>query len=48
MLEAKLWENPCPFTFRINYLALLYNTPLYTWVQDTYGLKRSEYVVLIP
>ncbi len=46
MLEAKLWDNPCPFTFRINYLALLYNTPLYTWVQDAYGLKRPEYVVL--
>ena len=46
MLTAKLWENPCPFTFRINYLALLYNTPLYSWVQDTYGLKRPEYVVL--
>jgi DNA-binding MarR family transcriptional regulator len=46
MLEAKLWTNPCPFTFRINYLALLYNTPLYSWIQDTYGLKRPEYVVL--
>jgi DNA-binding MarR family transcriptional regulator len=46
MLNAKLWENPCPFTFRINYLALLYNTPLYSWIQDTYGLKRPEYVVL--
>lgn len=46
MLDAKLWHNPCPFTFRINYLALLYNTPLYSWVQDTYGLKRPEYVVL--
>lgn len=46
MLHAKLWENPCPFTFRVNYLALLYNTPLYSWVQDTYGLKRPEYVVL--
>lgn len=46
MLNAKLWDNPCPFTFRINYLALLYNTPLYTWIQDTYGLKRPEYVVL--
>ena len=46
MLDAKLWDNPCPFTFRLNYLALLYNTPLYTWVQDTYGLKRPEYVVL--
>ena len=46
MLEAKLWENPCPFTFRINYLALLYNTPLYSWIQDDFGLKRPEYVVL--
>jgi DNA-binding MarR family transcriptional regulator len=46
MLEAKLWANPCPFTFRINYLALLYNTPLYSWIQDIYGLKRPEYVVL--
>ncbi|MCP5037176.1 MAG: winged helix-turn-helix transcriptional regulator [Rhodobacteraceae bacterium] len=46
MLDAKLWDNPCPFTFRINYLALLYNTPLYSWIQDTLGLKRPEYVVL--
>ncbi len=46
MLYAKLWDNPCPFTFRINYLALLYNTPLYSWIQNTYGLKRPEYVVL--
>ena len=46
MLEAKLWGNPCPFTFRVNYIALLYNTPLYSWIQDTYGLKRPEYVVL--
>jgi len=46
MLEAKLWANPCPFTFRINYLALLYNTPLYNWISDQYGLKRPEYVVL--
>lgn len=46
MLEAKLWGNPCPFSFRINYLALLYNSPLYGWVQDVYGLNRPEYVVL--
>lgn len=46
MLEAKLWDNPCPFTFRLNYLALLYNTPLYSWIQDIYGLKRPEYVVI--
>ena len=46
MLNAKLWDNPCPFTFRVNYLALLYNTPLYSWIQDAFGLKRPEYVVL--
>jgi DNA-binding MarR family transcriptional regulator len=46
MLDAKLWKNPCPFTFRINYLALLYNTPLYNWVHETYGLKRTEYVAI--
>lgn len=46
MLEAKLWGNPCPFAFRLNYLALLYNTPLYGWIQETYRLKRHEYVVL--
>lgn len=46
MLDAKLWNNPCPFTFRVNYLALLYNTPLYSWIQDSFGLKRPEYVVL--
>ena len=46
MLQAKLWANPCPFTFRINYLALLYNTPLYDWIQNDYGLLRPEYVVL--
>ena len=46
MLEAKLWANPCPFTFRLNYLALLYNTPLYDWISDQHGLTRPEYVVL--
>ena len=46
MLDAKLWANPCPFTFRINYLALLYNTPLYGWISEQYGLRRPEYVVL--
>ena len=46
MLETKLWDNPCPFAFRINYLALLYNTPLYKWIENQYGLKRPEYVVL--
>ena len=46
MLEAKLWRNPCWFSFRLNYLALRYNLPLYNWVRRTYGLSRPEYVVI--
>jgi DNA-binding MarR family transcriptional regulator len=46
MIEAKLWANPCWFTFRLNYLALRYNVPLYGWVQRKYGLARPEFVVI--
>ncbi len=46
MLQAKLWDNPCWLAFRLNYLALRYNTPLYDWVQRTRGLSRVEYVVV--
>jgi len=43
---ARLWENPCWFAFRFNYLALRYNIPLYGWVEEAYGLPRPEYVVV--
>ncbi len=43
---ARLWENPCWFAFRFNYLALRYNIPLYGWVEREYGLPRPEYVVV--
>jgi DNA-binding MarR family transcriptional regulator len=46
MLDAMLWDNPCWLAFRLNYLALRYNTPLYDWVQRTHGLSRAEYVVV--
>jgi MarR family transcriptional regulator, temperature-dependent positive regulator of motility len=46
MLQAKLWENPCWLAFRLNYLALRYNTPLYAWIDRTRGLSRVEYVVI--
>jgi len=46
MTEAKLWRNPCWLTYRLNYLALRYNVPLYTWVEQTYGLSRPEFVVI--
>ena len=44
--EAKLWRNPCWLAFRLNYLALRYNVPLYGWVEQRYGLSRPEFVVI--
>lgn len=46
MVEAKLWGNPCWLTYRLNYLALRYNLPLYGWIEETYRLNRPEYVVI--
>jgi MarR family transcriptional regulator, temperature-dependent positive regulator of motility len=43
---ARLWDNPCWFAFRFNYLALRYNIPLYGWVEREFGLPRPEYVVV--
>jgi DNA-binding MarR family transcriptional regulator len=43
---ARLWDNPCWFAFRFNYLSLRYNIPLYGWVEREYGLPRPEYVVV--
>lgn len=43
---ARLWDNPCWFAFRFNFLALRYNIPLYGWVERAYGLPRPEYVVI--
>jgi DNA-binding MarR family transcriptional regulator len=46
LIAVKLWENPCWFSFRLNYLALRFNLPLYGWIEQRYGLARPEYVVL--
>ncbi len=46
MTEAKLWHDPCPFAYRLNYLALRYNVPLYSWVEREWGLARPDIVVL--
>jgi DNA-binding MarR family transcriptional regulator len=44
--HARLWDNPCWFAFRFNYLAKVYNAPLYGWVRRRYGLSRPEYIVI--
>lgn len=46
LIAVKLWENPCWFSFRINYLGLRFNLPVYGWIEQRYGLVRPEYVVL--
>jgi DNA-binding MarR family transcriptional regulator len=46
LIAVKLWENPCWFSFRINYLGLRFNLPVYGWIEERYGLVRPEYVVL--
>ena len=44
--HARLWRNPCGFSARFNYLGLRYNTPLYGWVEQRFGLSRAEFVVI--
>lgn len=46
LVATKLWDNPCWFSFRLNYLALHFNGPVYGYIQERHGLQRPEYVVL--
>jgi MarR family transcriptional regulator, temperature-dependent positive regulator of motility len=46
LVAAKLWDNPCWFSFRINFLGLHFNVPIYSWIEQRYRLQRPEYVVL--
>ena len=46
LIVVKLWGNPCWLSFRINYLGLRFNLPVYGWIKQRYGLVRQEYVVL--
>lgn len=46
LIAIKLWRNPCWFSFRINYLSMNFNVPVYGWTEKTFGLPRPEFVVL--
>jgi MarR family transcriptional regulator, temperature-dependent positive regulator of motility len=46
MVAVKLWENPCWFAFRLNFLGLQFNVPVYGWIEQRYGLVRPQYAVL--
>lgn len=45
-LYPKLWQNPCWLSFRLNYLSLQFNAPVYGAIQEKLGLLRPEFVVL--
>jgi DNA-binding MarR family transcriptional regulator len=46
LIAVKLWENLCWLSFRINYLALRFNGPVYGRIADRHDLSRPEYLVL--
>ena len=46
LIAVKLWENPCWFSFRINHLGFHFNLPVYSWIEQRYGLVRPEYMVI--
>jgi MarR family transcriptional regulator, temperature-dependent positive regulator of motility len=46
LITVKLWDNPCWLSFRINYLSLMFNVPVYGAIEQRYGLVRPQYVVL--
>ncbi len=41
---APLWQSPCWFSSRLNFLAFHFNNPVYDWIQTRYGLVRPEFV----
>jgi DNA-binding MarR family transcriptional regulator len=46
LVAVKLWQNPCWLSFRINFLALQFNEPIYRRIEKEHGLPRPEFVVL--
>jgi len=46
LVAVKLWDNPCWFSFRMNFLALNFNVPVYRWIEKQYGMQRAEFVVI--
>lgn len=46
VLYPKLWETPCWFSFRINFLAQRFNEPVYGRIAALHGLLRPEFIIL--
>lgn len=46
LIATKLWQNPCWFSFRLNFVSFRFNDPVYRWIETRYGLMRPEFVAL--
>ncbi|WP_245502132.1 MarR family winged helix-turn-helix transcriptional regulator [Bradyrhizobium betae] len=46
LVAIKLWQNPCWLSFRINFLALQFNEPIYRLLEKEHGVSRPEVVVI--
>lgn len=46
IMSVKLWSNPCWFSFRVNYIALHFNNPVYGMIEARHGLLRPDFVAL--
>ena len=46
MVAAKLWDNPCWLSFRVNFIAHHFNHPIYGHIWRRYRLSAPEHVVL--
>ena len=46
MVATKLWDNPCWLSFRVNFLAHHFNSPVYEQIWRDYRLTAPEHVVL--
>lgn len=46
IMSVKLWSNPCWFSFRVNYIALHFNNPVYGMIEAKHGLLRPDFVAL--
>ena len=46
LLSAKLWNNPCWLSFRVNFVAAAFNRHVYPGIERRHALKRPEVMVI--
>jgi DNA-binding MarR family transcriptional regulator len=46
LLAAKLWQNPCWLSFRVNFIGAAFNRHVYAGIERRHALKRPEVMVI--